>query len=136
MKICFELSQPVLEKYRELLVQAREKAESRSIEEKIHNAQQLILRVNESDTSDYIRTRVNELKTLIDMVIDQDWGTTEGDVDKVIEALAYFTEPQDLIPDDVPGLGFLDDAIMMELVISDLKHEIQAYRDYLGFKGF
>jgi uncharacterized membrane protein YkvA (DUF1232 family) len=52
----------------------------------------------------------------------------------VLNALAYFTEPDDLIPDHIPGLGFLDDAIMVELVVRELEHEIEAYRDFCDFR--
>jgi len=48
--------------------------------------------------------------------------------------LAYFTEPEDLIPDHIPGLGFLDDAIMVELVVRELRHEIEAYQDFCEFR--
>jgi len=51
-----------------------------------------------------------------------------------LNALAYFTEPDDLIPDHIPGLGFLDDAIMVELVVRELEHEIEAYRDFCEFR--
>jgi uncharacterized membrane protein YkvA (DUF1232 family) len=45
----------------------------------------------------------------------------------VLQALAYFAEPSDLVPDQIPGLGFLDDAIMVELVVQDLRPELDAY---------
>ncbi|MFB3125280.1 MAG: YkvA family protein, partial [Woeseiaceae bacterium] len=48
---------------------------------------------------------------------------------------AYFCEPEDLIPDHIPGLGFLDDAIMIELVVRELHHEIEAYRDFCDYRA-
>jgi len=53
----------------------------------------------------------------------------------VLNALAYFTEPEDLIPDHIPGVGFLDDAIMVELLVRELKHEIEAYIDFCDFRA-
>ena len=35
--------------------------------------------------------------------------------------------------DDVPALGFLDDAIMIELIVRELKHDIEAYQDFVDF---
>ena len=52
----------------------------------------------------------------------------------MLNALAYFAEPDDLIPDQIPGLGFLDDAIMVELVVRELRHEIEAYEDFRVFR--
>ncbi|HNP64699.1 MAG TPA: YkvA family protein, partial [Woeseiaceae bacterium] len=53
---------------------------------------------------------------------------------RVLNALAYFAEPEDLIPDSIPGLGFLDDAIMIELVVRELKHEVEAYDDFCAYR--
>ena len=61
------------------------------------------------------------------MVEDEDWNLPPEDVTRVINALAYFANAKDLIPDDVPGLGFLDDAVMVDLVMRELAHEVKAY---------
>ena len=39
-----------------------------------------------------------------------------------------------IVPDDVPTLGFLDDAIMIELLIRELKHELEAYDDFYAYR--
>ena len=49
---------------------------------------------------------------------------------RVLEALAYFADPSDLVPDQIPGLGLLDDAIMVELVAQELR--LQALVGKLG----
>ena len=51
----------------------------------------------------------------------------------LLGALVYFTDPEDLIPDSVPGLGFLDDAIYVELIIRELKAEIDSYEEFCAF---
>ena len=58
-----------------------------------------------------------------------------ADRKRIVGALSYFAEPQDLIPDQVPGLGFLDDAIIVELVVADLAPELDAYADFCRFRG-
>ena len=52
----------------------------------------------------------------------------------LIDALAYFAEPEDLIPDRIPGLGYLDDAILVELVAQELRHDLEAYKDFCRFR--
>jgi uncharacterized membrane protein YkvA (DUF1232 family) len=135
MKISFELSESDLDHFREVMARARKSTSHLSTEQIVDNACKLMSVVNSSDTSSFIRNRVNELETLIGMIVDQGWGLTEEDRKRVIEALAYFSEADDLIPDDIPGLGFLDDAIMIELVSRELKHEIQAYRDFVVYRA-
>ena len=135
MKISFELSQTDLDHFREVMARARQSASHLSTQEIVDNASKLMTIVNQSDTSSFIRNRINKLETLIGMVVDKGWGLTEDDRKRAIEALAYFSEADDLIPDDIPGLGFLDDAIMIELVSTELEHEIQAYRDFVIYRA-
>jgi uncharacterized membrane protein YkvA (DUF1232 family) len=46
----------------------------------------------------------------------------------IVFALLYFVTPWDLIPDVVPGVGYIDDAVVVAWVCKTLKDEIAAYR--------
>jgi uncharacterized membrane protein YkvA (DUF1232 family) len=83
---------------------------------------------------DFIAERLDKLGVLADMVTDPEWKLPAEELDRVVSAMAYFANPEDLIPDRVPGIGFLDDAIMAELVIENLEAEITAYREFCEYR--
>lgn len=135
MQITFELSDYDLDYFRQVMISAREKTSGLDEATIIDNARKLLFQVLHSPTSDFILERMNRLEAMIGMVVDKGWDLEAEDRQRVLQALAYFSEPQDLIPDDIPGLGFLDDAIMIEMVIVELQHEHQAYRDFCVFRA-
>lgn len=133
--INFRLSSTDLEFFRDVMHRAREKSRGISQERIIANARKLQEQVEQSDTADFIRDHMSQLDVLIGMLLDEGWGLIEDDRERVLSALTYFADPQDLIPDDTPGLGFIDDAIMIDIVCKALEHEIQAYGEFLVYRA-
>jgi uncharacterized membrane protein YkvA (DUF1232 family) len=72
---------------------------------------------------------------LISALNDDEWQIPEDEKEEILTSIAYFCEPQDLIPDNIPGLGYLDDAIMIELVIQDMSLDLQAYESFCSFRS-
>ncbi len=82
----------------------------------------------------FIRERLGKLDSMIGMVNDHGFALPEDDKNRVLACLAYFANPDDIIPDNVPVLGYLDDAIMIELCVRELQHEIDAYEDFVAYR--
>ncbi len=134
LRITLDLNEKDLEHFRKLARQAMESAQKLDAEQIIAGARRLLKEVEEQVGSDYIRSRLGQINLLIDMLEDEGWGMQEVGQRRVLAALAYFNNPEDLIPDNVPGLGYLDDAIMIELLCRELKPEIEAYRDFVVYR--
>ncbi len=134
LRVAFELDDSDLAHFRLIMREAR-KAAARLAPEDIVAATESLLGDLVSETiPGFIQSRIDKLRLLIRMLSDLDWRLPHREATRVLNALAYFCEPDDLIPDHIPGLGFLDDAIMIELVMRELEHEIEAYRDFCAYR--
>ena len=71
---------------------------------------------------------------MLAMMRDDDWELDEQERNPVLSALAYLCDPEDIIPDNIPGIGLLDDAVMIELAFRELRHEIDAYEDFCRYR--
>ena len=98
-------------------------------------ARQLITDAKSTDLPEFIGDRLSKLEVVINMVSDEEWQLSDEERKRVLGALVYFCDPEDLIPDHIPGLGFLDDAIYVEIVIRELKSEIDAFEEFCDFRA-
>lgn len=134
MRISFELDDNDLKHFRLIMNEARKAARRLAPEDIVAAAEDLLTEVPTSEAPGFIVERLERLRLLIQMLSDIEWRLPHQDATRVLNALAYFAEPEDLIPDHIPGLGFLDDAIMIELVVRELKHEMEAYQDFCDYR--
>jgi uncharacterized membrane protein YkvA (DUF1232 family) len=130
MNVAFTLSDADLDRLRGAMDAVRARADGADAERIATAARALIERSPASDAPEFVRDRLREFATLIEMLRDTEWNLSGPARERVLAGLAYFAEPADLIPDGVPGLGFLDDAVIAELVVRDLRHELEAYREF------
>ncbi len=134
LRISFELDDNDLKHFRLIMREARRAVARTAPEDIVAAAQELLQKIGEDSAPGFIVERLQKLKLMIRMISDIGWRLPHEETKRVLNALAYFAEPDDLIPDQIPGLGFLDDAIMVELVVRELRHEIDAYHDFCEFR--
>ncbi|ANB17015.1 YkvA family protein [Dokdonella koreensis] len=75
----------------------------------------------------YIRKRLVHVQRLIVMLEDEAWALPAPEREEVLATLAYFSDPEDLIADDIQIIGLLDDAIVLELLVRRMRHVLSAY---------
>ena len=134
MKVSFELSPRDMRYFRERLQRVRAGAGARDEDSVIRLARELVQGAVAAEPPDFVHERLLKLEQLVEMLRDDEWRLERRDRARVLDALAYFVDPDDVIPDHVPGIGYLDDAIMVELVAQELKHDIKAYEDFREFR--
>jgi len=120
MKVSFELSAKDLRYFRSRLENARKGRASRDEAEIVRHAMELVVEAVESEPPEFVLTRLEQLRRLTEMLGDLDWNLVGRDRARILDALTYFIEPNDLIPDRTPGIGYLDDAIIKAEMIAGL----------------
>ncbi|MDJ0865309.1 MAG: YkvA family protein [Myxococcota bacterium] len=136
MKISFSLDEADVAYFRKLLRGARKQAKDHEATETVTAVEELIERVRQAKkTPGFVKESVVVLEDLVKMLRDDDYQLPAKPREEVLAALAYFANPEDLIPDQIPGLGFLDDAIMMKIMENELKHELWGYRRFAKFRA-
>lgn len=130
----FELTESDLEHFREMMTTAIQNTQSLSEADVLGKASALCDEMEQSTIPDFVRQRLSSLELLIKAVQDEEWQMPEDEKKDILASLAYFSEPHDLVPDHIPGLGYVDDAIMIELVIQDLSLDLESYQAFCQFR--
>jgi hypothetical protein len=130
----FELNDRDLEHFHAAMEASKKAAEGKSDAEIIDNAGRLLADAQKVQIPDFILSRLLRLDDMIAMLRDEAWALDPADRERVLSALVYFNNPNDVIADSVPVLGYLDDAVMIEMCVRDLQHELDAYDDFCDFR--
>ena len=134
LEVAFKLSEEDLTYFRNVMKNAQVSACIADETEIVAEAQKLLDSVDRGSEPKFVQERLSKLQSLINMLDDPEWPLEDDERTDVVSALTYFYHAEDLIPDDIPVLGFIDDAIMIELVIRELKDEIDAFEDFCEFR--
>jgi uncharacterized membrane protein YkvA (DUF1232 family) len=75
---------------------------------------------------------MDDFRTLVRLVVAYSRGNYRDippeSLALVVAGLLYVVSPLDLIPDFVPGVGYLDDAVVVGWVIKSVRDELDAFR--------
>ncbi|HEY6131569.1 MAG TPA: YkvA family protein [Halioglobus sp.] len=133
--INFSLDETDIEFFRGIMNRAQDVADNIPEEQIILEARHVLEGVDAAKPPLFVRQRLQRLATMIAMLEDPEWPLSEQERTDVISALAYFHNPADLISDDVPVIGLIDDAIMIELVARELRHQLEAYDAFCEYRS-
>jgi uncharacterized membrane protein YkvA (DUF1232 family) len=135
MKFTIELSERDLKFFRKALKKSREAvrhAEESEIIEAIGDVLEEIK--GEEPLPDFVAKRIPQLDAMIRMLQDAEWNLPNAERERLLAMFVYFGDPEDIVPDHIPVIGYLDDIIMIELVIRELHHVREVYDDFCDYR--
>lgn len=135
MSITFELTDRDLRFFRKVLKQSRDAVRDADESEIVEAIRDVLDEIRESEPlPDFVGQRIPMLESLIAMLGDDEWRLPTADRERLLATFVYFADPEDILADDIPVVGYLDDVIIIELVLRELKHVRDAYADFCEFR--
>jgi uncharacterized membrane protein YkvA (DUF1232 family) len=134
IKVTFKLDEEDAKYFRALFRKAKKAASDLDQDEVLKVTRELAAEVRRNKkTPGFVLEAIGTLEDLTEIIEDEAYNAPQKVRNQVLAALAYFANAEDLIPDDIPVLGFLDDAIMIKFVEQEFRHELQAFRKFRKF---
>ena len=134
-KVAFTLDESDAEYFRSIYRRAKRGVKELDATQIISDARQIVAQVRSSKkTPQFVIDAIGVLADLTDLIQDEEYAAPKKVREEVLAAIAYFSNPEDLIPDHVPGLGFLDDAIMVKFIEEEFKQELWGYRKFRALR--
>ena len=77
-----------------------------------------------------LRDLARDVRTLYSILTDRSFSVPWRTTAAIVFALGYFVMSLDIIPDAIPVLGFLDDALVVAEVVFLLSGDLRRYREH------
>jgi len=135
MKFVLELSDRDLRFFREALRKSRHSVRDADEQEIIEAINDVLDEIkSEQPLPDFVEKRIPQLESMIQMLRDEEWQLPAAERERLLATFIYFGDPEDILPDHIPVVGYLDDVIIIELVVRELHHVREAYEDFCEFR--
>ncbi len=84
------------------------------------------------NVEDYVANHIQPLESLLQLITDEKWDMSKEDKSYVLTALQYFSEECDVIPDNIPVVGYIDDCIVIDIVVDKLKNQLCEHKQFVA----
>lgn len=129
LRISFNLGDEDLRHFEAVAQRTQASAREQSAEAIVSAAREVLESAERAQLAEFVKARFARLRAILEMALDTDWPLGAEDSQRTLNALACFSHAQGVAGAAV-AVGFLDHAIMIELVSRDLEHDLEAYRDF------
>lgn len=131
----FTLTDETKDKFQKQINQINSKDESK-VKNNIEKEIAILEKKIQKKPSHKLQTLVENTKLLYEILSDKDFPIADSTRKWIVFGLGYLVSDIDLIPDSIPNIGYLDDAMIVSWVLSMLDEDITRYEFYKKAKSF
>lgn len=98
-------------------------------------ARRLARAVGEESQAHFIRIRMRRAAEARALLADPQWTCDDALRQRMADLVAYVDGKQRLVPDDVPVIGGLDAALLVDLAMQAMRAELDEYADFCRYRS-
>jgi len=130
----YELEPARLDRFNHALRELSPDAPAMTMDQISSAAERAIARHRDGATPPFVQSRMAALTRLESLVADAAWSASLELKRQIGVLLEYRRDAGDLIPDDQPVIGLLDDAVLVDVALQLLRGELADYEDFCRFR--
>ncbi|MBS0192701.1 MAG: DUF1232 domain-containing protein [Proteobacteria bacterium] len=130
----YDLDPVRLDRFNRSLHEISREAPSVSMDQIACAGQRALQRHADGSLPSFVQSRMAALARMEQLVRDIGWGCDDDCRHKVEVVDEYHQCADDLIPDDLPVIGLLDDALLADVVLQLLRPELLDYEQFCRFR--
>lgn len=129
----YEVQAERLQFFNAVLRQISEAAPSFDVDQIVTAGRRVIDRCSLGQSPVFIETRLQAFSRLEAMDADAGWGLPKDDCARIARLRSYVNEPDDLLPDALPVIGRLDDALLIDVGLREMHEALADYECYCRY---
>lgn len=104
-------------------------------EQVVGAARRLARAIGQGNESRFIQIRMRRAGEVRAVLMDPGWTVDPGVVGRMQDLIGYLDGPVELVPMDVPAVGGLDRALLVDLSMEGLRAELDEYADFCRYRA-
>lgn len=96
----------------------------------INEARDKIREIRRGINDAYVVDQINALDLMLSMMEDPTWKVSDENRESISACIKYFCDDEDLIPDSIPGIGYVDDCIIIDGAAAEAYEEMTEFKDF------
>lgn len=96
----------------------------------LRQAREKIQMIHGQSQDAYVLNQITGLESMINMIEDNSWQLDDNSKQQINATIRYFVDDSDVIPDHIPGIGYVDDCIVIDNTMDEIENTLLEYMDF------